>query len=482
MFEVVSLAEPELEFNGGKHIDIRYGLMNYGPFDQNLPTAPKEIKVGLIGTAESISVAANWLVGAKAGFDAKASKQPNLFPRFPGFGQESGSTLRTPLVVDDRLNRPIKPSWFRVNLQNDSPTAVCNKFVNIIRDELEYISQKHAINVALVALPKELLASLELLKDPGKLLAEEKEDTDVSRFDFHNALKARAMDISIPTQLAKPNTFQIGSSKIKDANGRTLQDEATRAWNLYVALYYKAGGVPWRIERIGTKYSTCYVGVSFYKSLGEESVQTSIAEIFNELGEGIVVRGGKADICKLDRQPHLNKEDAYNLMNTALSTYRKEHKTMPARIVLHKSSIHNEAETKGFTDALKDNGVELSDFVSITYSDTRLFRDGDYPPLRGTYLFLDDTSQILYTKGSIEFYRTYPGMYVPKPIFIRTDKIESDPKTIAEEILALSKMNWNDTQFDGGMPITIHAARKVGGILKYVDANMNIQPRYSYYM
>jgi len=46
----------------------------------------------------------------------------------------------------------------------------------------------------------------------------------------------------------------------------------------------------------------------------------------------------------------------------------------------------------------------------------------------------------------------------------------------------LTKMNWNDTQFDGGEPITIRAARQVGGILKYVNKDSPFQAHYSFYM
>ena len=46
---------------------------------------------------------------------------------------------------------------------------------------------------------------------------------------------------------------------------------------------------------------------------------------------------------------------------------------------------------------------------------------------------------------------------------------EESPSTICREVLALTKMNWNDTQFDGKHPITLHCARRVGDILKYIE-------------
>ena len=59
----------------------------------------------------------------------------------------------------------------------------------------------------------------------------------------------------------------------------------------------------------------------------------------------------------------------------------------------------------------------------------------------------------------------------------------STPKrTLAEEMLALTKLNWNNTQFDNGAPIVVTAARKVGNILKYVPDAETPQSRYSFYM
>jgi hypothetical protein len=54
---------------------------------------------------------------------------------------------------------------------------------------------------------------------------------------------------------------------------------------------------------------------------------------------------------------------------------------------------------------------------------------------------------------------------------------------LAQEILALAKMNWNNTQFDAAFPITIKAARQVGKmILRYANAKLPIQKGYPYYM
>ena len=261
-----------------------------------------------------------------------------------------------------------------------------------------------------------------------------------------------------------------------------MQDGATRAWNIYTALYYKAGGTPWRIVRDPAQFTACYIGVSFYKTLDNSRLMTSTAQVFNELGDGIILRGGAAVISKDDRQPHLQKDDAFALLNSALKAYRAEHRTLPARVVLHKTSPYSQSELEGFREALRAQNVESVDFVSTNDSFTRLYRPGKYPPLRGTLLSLSERNHVLYTRGAVDFFATYPGMYIPRPLGFRCEEVERTPRFLAQEILALTKMNWNNTQFDNDEPITVKAARKVGGILKYVGENDLIQSRYSFYM
>jgi hypothetical protein len=67
-------------------------------------------------------------------------------------------------------------------------------------------------------------------------------------------------------------------------------------------------------------------------------------------------------------------------------------------------------------------------------------------------------------------------------LLFRCDAVESTPRELAAEILSLTKMNWNDTQFDHSEPITLTAARRVGEIMKYVSGDRALADRYSYYM
>src|SRR5690606_36019415 len=158
--------------------------------------------------------------------------------------------------------------------------------------------------------------------------------------------------------------------------------------------------------------------VGFYRTLDRESLFASVAQVFNERGNGVVVRGEAAVVEKEDRQVHLSADNAYVLLCRALEEYRSVHKTIPARIVVHKTSSHNAAESDAFNRAARVHRVEYCEPLSLGKSFIRLFRNAEYPPLRGTFLSLDDRSHLLYTRGSVEFYATYPGMYMPRSVLI----------------------------------------------------------------
>ncbi|MBZ5669388.1 MAG: hypothetical protein LAO04_06645 [Acidobacteriia bacterium] len=479
------IEEPELEFGTGRHIDIRYGLANYGPLDFANPLSPRQINTGVVGTPETVERLLEWLEKCRNGIPAKESSQPNLFPHFPGFRLDNN--LNTTLVLDSQLQRTILDREFDKLKPLSGTDLAVERSVELFRSEIQILTERTKPHVVLCAVPMQLIKQNRLIKHDPAIAEQHSDGAEENRFtlDFHHLLKAKAMDLGVPIQIVLPMTYDPSkrlSQKRSTIMLKTMQDEATRAWNLHVALYYKAGGTPWRLVRDPRALTTCYVGVSFYESLDKTRLLTSLAQVFNERGDGVVVRGGAAQLAKDDRQPHLAEQGAHDLLASALDAYEREHRTTPARLVLHKSSLFDENECSGFAKVLKARRIYSADFLTLHQSDAKLFRTSFYPSLRGTLLTLDDESLALYTRGSVDFFSTYPGLYAPQALGVRLQATEQTALFLAEEILALTKMNWNNTQFDGFEPIDLRGSRQVGRILKYVPEGKRIQPRYSYYM
>jgi hypothetical protein len=95
--------------------------------------------------------------------------------------------------------------------------------------------------------------------------------------------------------------------------------------------------------------------------------------------------------------------------------------------------------------------------------------------VRGTAMLFDEKSGIVYLKGTVPYFQVYPGAYIPRALEF------SSASDIAREILGLSKLNFNNTQFDSGDPITVRAARRVGDILKHVPSGKKVNSRFRYF-
>jgi len=476
------LDEPDLEFGGGgKHVDPRHGIADYGPIDAGSTGAPTEIPIGLVGTQEAVEGVRHWLEGCR---EPIAAKQPNRYPRlfrdFPGFDLDS--TFRSRLVFDDTLTRVIPNRT--LNRVTSKPGALAAAdAVDLYREEVARLADTNRCKVIICARPDQLDERSDRPADDDADGASIEVDT--RKVDFHDLLKAKTIHHTTPIQLIRPATW--GHRKRRPASTRRdrgqMQDEATRAWNLHTALYYKAGGVPWRLVRQPSDITSLYVGVSFFHTPDRDAVHTSVAQVFNERGDGVVVRGGPAAKHKDDRQPHLSEEDAEALLSSALDVYRGEHRTFPARVVLQKTSDFDDGEVRGFERAADARAIDQLELIWIQSGDQiRLFRSAENAVLRGTMLHLDKDRHILFTRGSIDFYGVYPGMYVPVPIGLRFRMVDHDPDYLAREILALSKMNWNQSQLDGRLPITLRAAHQVASILKHLPPDAILAPRYAHYM
>ena len=485
--------EPLLEFGTGKHIDVRFGIAQHGPFDVSQATAPTHIKAGLLGSARSIEELTAWLEKAASGVPGKTSRRVNFHPSFPGFSEDT--CFGSQLVTDQR--------WTGVLAQTDIETLISLPPPKLVPSAVDLFVQlgedilgENSLDVLICAPPPDLMQRLDEVISTTPVNSDKAIDEgsdgdksdDSSAVPFHDLLKAQAMRLGVPLQMVRPPTYD-GQTKSPTKNavfwqrGMSLQDEATRAWNFFTALYYKAGGIPWRLVRDPASFTSCYAGISFFKSLDGERVLTSVAQVFNERGEGIIVRGADAQKTEVDRQPHLSGHDAHQLVATAISTYRQEHRHTPARLVVHKTSKYADEEQSGVLQAAAEQNIELVDLVAVDRSSTRLFRSGANPPLRGTFLELSAKKAILYLRGSVGFFEMYPGMYVPRPLEMTVATSESTKHMLATEMLALSKLNWNNTQFDGGEPITVRAARQVGDILKCVTSESGtLQRGFRFYM
>jgi hypothetical protein len=286
---------------------------------------------------------------------------------------------------------------------------------------------------------------------------------------LHHGLKARAMATDLPTQLIWQETLEGAAS---------VEDDATRAWNLWTGIYYKARGVPWRAS--GLSPGSCYVGIAFYRDRVDASLRTCMAQAFSDQGEGLVLRSEPFRWAG-SRSPHVPAELAEDLMSRVLRAYTDHVRQPPRRVVVHKKQRFWDDEREGMEKALR-GAVHSYDLVGFGERGIRFFRVGMEPPLRGTMVHMAAENAILYTQGYVPFLGAYQGMRVPRPVEI-VEHIGDAPITqIGAEILALTKLDWNTAMFAGRLPITIAFAEDVGAILSELPRSVAPKASYRFYM
>jgi len=482
MMQLRYIEEPSLQFGSNQHLCPKAGIEEFNPYDIGI-VRPEKIVVGIVGKSESIELILQWIESCKSFIPAKTPKKGKrqnlkLFPAFCGFNPNIG--FLSELTFDETYLRKINNSDFEdlIKKCKDLDERI-EKVAELYLDEIKYLSKNKKPDVILCALSEKFLSNIIEKKseeDTSEEINEkidDDEDESKKEKNFRRLLKAKSMQFGIPIQLVRDRIAKPTAE---------MQDAASIAWNFYTALYYKAAGTPWALIRRDMSETTCYAGISFYKSRDRKTTQTSIAQIFNEVGKGVILRGEEIVRPKNDNTPHLKADQAYNLLDSSLEEYHDAIKQTPKRLVLHKTSNFNEAEMEGFKQAAKKYFIHQVDLITILDSNIRLYRQHEYPPLRGSQLKISERDYLLYTRGSVPYYETYTGSYIPRAIEVRMFSCDETPSLICEEVLALTKMNWNNTQFDRRLPITIECARNVGAILKYLEDDDEMQLRYSFYM
>jgi hypothetical protein len=510
-FPAAYCSEPRLRFaEDAIAANPKRGITDHGP-PEEFKVRPV-IRVGVIGTPQSIDHFSTYVTQisrvVEAGLNARDKAfDPIVFPDFPG--TDPGAAFRVELMREPSHQRLIPQKLLEQDLR---PTAAADQIRNVvirIAAELDVLSDLDPPpDVVAIVMPpfvqdacqhvgevmrRRPTAALTPTEAFAKTMSKMESKThqgfldlafagdvptgDRGFWNFHHALKARAMRAGIPTQLIWERSLR---------GEQTTQDPASIAWNLMTGLYYKAGNIPWEVE--GLPFDTCFLGISFFKSglHAGAATHTSLAQVFSGHGEGLVMKGGKA-IKERKKPPHMDRQTAERLIGDALNLYGLHHPGGAARrLVVHKTSQFLPDEIAGIAAAVP--GHMKLDLVSLTAgSDIRFLRSGTHPPLRGTYVKLSEFETLLFTVGYVPEFRQYPGAKNPEPIVLRHDRGDSTRETICEEIMALTKLNWNSCAYASKQPITTLFAEAVGAIMgEYLTIpeveRGKLQTKYRFFM
>ena len=107
---------------------------------------------------------------------------------------------------------------------------------------------------------------------------------------------------------------------------------------------------------------------------------------------------------------------------------------------------------------------------------------------RGTCIQLDSKEALLWAHGVIPSvknpkYNFYPGgRYIPKPLKIKKHHGSGSLEQIANEILGLTKMNWNSLNMYSQLPATLSSSNDIARIGKLIENKEKIEYDYRYFI
>jgi hypothetical protein len=320
--------------------------------------------------------------------------------------------------------------------------------------------------VDFVDVPREPHPILIYLPDRWKVLAHESED-DEDLTELHDSVKAYCV------QQGRCSQFLWESTIHKDYLCEIV-------WWLALSFYTKSMRIPWIID--GLDENTAYVGLGFsvdHAARSGEHILMGCSHLYNARGYGLRYQLSKLEDSRIRRgNPFLSRADARRAAESIRQLFFEAAWRQPARVVIHKRTPFDSDERIGLLEGL--TGVSHVDLVEINIesslryvtakaSGAGAYQDNLWPADRGTAVVLDDREALVWVHGaapSIKARRTYykGRRTVPAPLRIRRHWGTSDLSTLANEILGLSKMDWNSFDLYTQLPATIRSSNEIARI------------------
>ena len=450
----IEIAEPELLFSNRNATGIIKdthpvrGIVTNRPYDFPLTSTKlvPSIRVAIICPQVETNVLASYLLNAQRQHKPASSERDYLLD-YPGFQQAFGLPLEIPRPDDTGWVACLEPT-------EDDFRRGAVEIAQQINSAIQSLQSSYAPHVVLIFFP-----------DRWNNLRGYNDENE--RFDVHDFVKAFCVQRGVATQF-------LNQSTLAD------QQQCRVWWWLSLALYVKSMRTPWVLDSLGD--DTAFVGLGFSidrtASHGQHVV-LGCSHIYSARGEGLQYRLSKVeDPIMRGGNPFMSKDDARRVGETIRELFYDARMKLPSRVVLHKRTPFRREEREGLLDGL--GGVEQIDMLEIQIDHALRYvasvtrQDGtsdedNYPVRRGTAVQLDAYTALLWVHGAT--YAVNPKLKyyqgkrrIPAPLIIRRHVGQADLRQICDEILGLSKMNWNTFDLYTKDPATLHSSNEIARI------------------
>ena len=443
----VVLPEPEMRFGSSESraVDTHplRGLAQFGPYSKSKLTAvPDPLRIAVVaphGQSDKIQALLQELERPHQPMERR-----QYLPDYPGFSRVFGTNLAQAAGIP---SIELAPG---------------------LTDEIVRAAQPHLVLAEALSRAVQVLRGRSLEFDVAVfLLSRDWEGAFVSEaegFDLHDYIKAVAAAENICIQI------------VREAGALSYRCRCSVAWRLGVALYTKAGGIPWILANADP--GTAYVGLSYALRPGrDERFAICCSQVFDSEGSGMEFVAYEANNVRVfGKNPFLSREQMQRVMSRTMEIYRRKHAgTSPRRVVVHKNTEFKGEEVDGCFDALAAcpeidlvHVQQAAGWRGVLLEAPR--QPHAYPCHRGTVLQIGGYETLLWTQGNApaivgrDFFKE--GRGVPEPLLLVRYAGHGPMEELCRSTLALTKMDWNNDGPYDRLPVTLKFAQMLAEVVQ----------------
>ena len=454
--EAYEFSEPKMQLSKQCYVNQLKGLVEDGPFDAMFPGERKPVRLAVLSHIENLKSIYMHLYQLRN--NCTSTKSEGFLVDYPGFEKAYRRGLELPkkgspliLTYDDDLS----------SIEN------ATRYYSLLTSKINGLLDKvDDFDVLIIHIGKQATHLRQ-----------------ANTFDLHDALKLFCANHHIKVQIIEDKSI-IDNQKLKVT------------WGLSTGIFAKANGELWRPRYFDDE--TAFIGIS-YSMLSDGGYYVGCSQLFDSCGNGMRLIINQLKDPKVIRDnPYMSKEDAQYVIGNLLRAYYRSSPTAKLkRVVVHKSSDYQQSEIDGINMALAS--VENVELLQIQeYSDWRAVQsNGEYNEglsgfsvKRGLTTKIDDDKLLIWTHGCIKdaellgnrnYYKG--GRGIPAPILVKRYQGKSGADLIVNEIMMLTKMNWNSGDcLYKNLPVTIDFSKIVAKMAKQNIALLNQSYDFRYFM
>jgi hypothetical protein len=442
------------------------GLASKGPFDQSLVSQADDgpIRIAVICPRAEAPLLEQFLAEGARSHDPQRGTNEEYLVQYTGFE----NVYHVPIIFPGRCD----PLWYTIP-EIDSLLDQRDGALDMSRKIRDGISSLAAAGRSII-----------LIFTPTRWQRWRGFKNDDEAFDVHDFVKAYCVQRGIATQFLDQDTLGY-------------QDKCRVWWWLSVALYAKAMRTPWVLD--GLDPETAFVGLGYsidQRAAKGKHIVLGCSHVYNAQGQGLQFRLSRIENPVISGgNPFLSFQDARRLGETIRTLFWESHLKLPFRVVIHKQTPFRSHEQQGLREGLEGvhdlELIEINFESALRYVSSQPTKDGfmeaRFPVRRGTAVKLTDHEALLWVHGSTEAAKTnwtyYQGKRrIPGPVVLRRYAGTSDLATLANEILGLSKMDWNSGDLYAKLPATVQSSKRIARIGSLLDRFRNSSYDYRLFM